>query len=224
MINTLINIITQIINVLAIIGAAAKELAILLPFVLIAVLWVLIGNYREEITFRRLSYSRIREIDELSPQKYYLFLKAFLGYKGFSEEMHVEESEDKGESGEYIQYNQPDSGKNGGKKAGIGEPLILIKEGIRYGVLLERKKLGLGLLAFNKLEKAMGEHDCPEGIILNNGFFSEMDLTEGEARNILMWDRKWLIKALLEMQGFEDTEGKDFKYYFHDFWKWALRN
>jgi hypothetical protein len=225
MIDALANIAGYIIKVLAIIGAAAGELVIFLPFILLAILWVLIGNYREELTFRRLRFSRIREIDELGPQKYYLFIKAFLGFMGFSEDISLEEENDEKEGSEKDDlYYSPSDVKKERNKAGIGEPLILVKEGVRYGVLLEKKKLGLGRLAFNKLEKAMGKHDCADGIILNNGYFSEADLAEGKARNIQMWDRKWLIKALLEMQGFEDTEGKGFKYYFHDFWRWALRD
>ena len=101
--------------------------------------------------------------------------------------------------------------------------MILVKDDIRYGVLLERKTHGVGRLAFNKLEKAMGERHCEEGIIINNGLFSKGDLEEGRQRNIRMWDREWLIKELLNLQGLEDTAGKDFKYYFYDFWRWALR-
>ena len=145
-------------------------------------------------------------------------MKAFLGWKGFHEETPLPEDDEENEEEDYLE-----SVKEEKKKTGIDEILILVKDGIRYGVLLERKKLGVGRLAFNKLEKAMGERHCEEGIIINNGLFPEGDLEEGKARNIRMWDREWLIKELLDMQGLEDTAGKDFKYYFYDFWRWALR-
>lgn len=218
--DTITNSILKIIDVLAVIGAAARELLILIPLILAAVFWVLIGNYRDELSFRRLRQSRIGEIDELNYPKYCLFMKAFLTSIGFNEEiLPAEEEEENEDNGKYLETNT----KKEKKKADIDEPLVFIKDGIRYGVLLEKKKLGVGPLAFNKLEKVMGERECQEGIIINNGLFSKVDLAEGKARDINLWDREWLIKKLLEMQGFEDTEGKDFNYYFYDFWRWALR-
>lgn len=215
---TITNVLSKIIDILALIGAAARELVILIPFILAAVFWVLIGNYRDELSYRRLRLSRIGEIDELNYQKYYLFLKAFLSAMDFHEEILPAEEEEENEDDGYLGKNT----KKEKKETDIDEPLVFIKDGIRYGVLLEKKKLGVGPLAFNKLEKVMGERECQEGIIINNGLFSKADLAEGKARDIKLWDREWLIKELLEMQGFEDTKGKDFNYYFYDFWRWAL--
>ncbi|HHU75754.1 MAG TPA: hypothetical protein GXZ24_02495 [Firmicutes bacterium] len=229
MFDALANIADYIIKILAAVGAAAGELVIFLPFILLVILWVMVGNYREELTYKRLHFSRIREIDELSPYKYYLFIKAFLEFMGFSEDIlpakdEEEKTNDSGEDAESILHNKSDQSRRENKRAGIGQPFILVKDDVRYGVLLERRRQGLGQLAFNKLEEIMGKHECAEGMIINNGFFTEADLAEGEARNIELRDRKWLIKALLEVQGLEDTEGKSFRYYFHDFWRWALRN
>jgi len=224
--DTITTIFGHIINALVVIGAATKVLVIMIPLFLVAVFWILVGNYREELSFRRFRFSRIGEIDELDPQKYFFLMKAFLGWMGFNEEIPLpaeDEEDEKTKEDDNFWEKKDKKNDNKKKKPGMEEPLILVKEGIRYGVLLERKKFGVGRFAFNKLEKAMGERDCQEGIIFNNGFFSKEDLEEGRARNIRMWDRDWFIKELLEMQGFEDTAGKDFKYYFQDFWRWALR-
>lgn len=220
----LTNITDHIINFLAVVGAAAKVVVVLIPLILAAVFWILIGNYREELSFRRLRFSRIGEIDDLDQRKYFFLMKALLGYLGFNEEIKLPDEDDN--DGNNENENDGDFLVKKVKKEKSSfwdEPLILLKDGVRYGVLLERKNQAVGRFAFNKLEKAMGERDCQKGIIINNGFFSEFDLEEGRARNIKMWDREWLIKTLLEMQGFEDTAGKDFKYYFYDFWRWALR-
>ena len=69
MFDALANIADYIIKILAAVGAAAGELVIFLPFILLVILWVMVGNYREELTYKRLHFSRIREIDELSPYK-----------------------------------------------------------------------------------------------------------------------------------------------------------
>ena len=212
-IETITNIFGYIIKGLVFIGATAKVIVVLIPFFLAVIFWILIGNYREELSLRRLRFSRIEEIDELDSKKYYFLMKALLGWMGFHEETPLPEDDEENEEDEdYLE-----SIKEEKKKAGISELLILVKDDIRYGVLLERKTHGVGRLAFNKLEKAMGERHCEEGIIINNGLFSKGDLEEGRQRNIRMWDREWLIKELLNMQGLEDTAGKDFKYYFYDF-------
>jgi|GEM_PF-1829752 len=252
-------------------GAAAEEILVFIPIILLAFLAFSIFNYKEELAFNRLSSSRIGDIDQLDSKRYYLFMKAFLGWMGFEDDDAPFSEKTKGSNvdtvdeatdeavksdGEANIEAAPDvagvNGANGnranGSKTGVGgasgnnvsvfdengfrkyrkvivfgDPLILIKDGVRYGVLLEKKEHGVGLLAFNKLEKAIGEYGCQEGLIINNGAFSVEDIEESKARNIELQDREWLIKNLLNIQGVEDTAGKDFAFYFQGFWRWALR-
>ena len=241
------------VNFLSIVGAVAEELLIVIPFILLVFLAFAIVNYKEELAFNRLSSSRIGDIDQLDQKRYYLFMKAFLGWMGFEEDddptssvavkekksnVSDEEADDDTESdntaGDSVADGKKpmervydaferDAVRKRRKVIVFGDPLILVKEGVRYSVVLEKKEHGVGLLAFNKLEKAIGMYNCQEGIIINCGSFSAEDIGEGKARNIELHDREWLIKTLLNLQGVEDTAGKDFSFYFQGFWRWALR-
>ena len=232
----------KIVDFLTTVGSVAQELLILVPFAVIIFLTLAVLNYREELHFNRMSSSRIADIDQLDQKRYYLFMIAFLGWMGYNEEYYPPQKKAKNvgifddEDDEIIEEDSTTESEQKPEplirplnplmldknKIKFGEPLVLIKDEIRYGVLPEKKDLGVGTTAFNKLEKVMGENNCQEGIIINNGFYSDVDLEEGLTRNIELHDRDWLIKMLLNVQGFEDTQGKDFSYYFHDFWRWAL--
>ena len=223
------SIFNKIVEFLTLVGSVAQELLILLPFVVIIFLTLAILNYREELHFNRISSSRIADIDQLDQKRYYLFMIAFLGWLGYSEDVTIPENTENNTDEDEPAPQKPQQKpipinplKIDRNKIKFGEPLVLMKDGIRYGILPEKKDLGIGTLAFNKLEKVMGENNCQEGIIMNSGYFSEDDLEEGATRNIELRDREWLIKMLLNVQGFEDTRGKDFSYYFHDFWRWAI--
>ena len=75
---------------------------VLIPFFLAVIFWILIGNYREELSLRRLRFSRIEEIDELDSKVLFLNESASR-LDGFSEETPLPEGDEENEDEDYLE-------------------------------------------------------------------------------------------------------------------------
>ena len=204
-------IFSRLLEVLVLVGSAVKVLLKALPVIGLIIFVYLIHAYRDEMHSRRISNSRIRALDNLSLLKLRFFMKFFLTWMGY-EEIVSEKEKETGEVKSQREKNYQDD-----------VDILVVKEGIRYAVLVEKKQNGVGNAVFKKLEDAMEKYNCEKGIIINNGMFSKRDQQEAGYGDIELWDRNKLIQDLLYLQGVEDTHGLSIHYYFHNFVRWVWR-
>ncbi len=74
---------SHVLDVLAFIGSAAATIIYFVPVLLGFLLLILILNYRDDLKYKRILYSRIKEIDALSPTKLKVFMPTFLNLMGY---------------------------------------------------------------------------------------------------------------------------------------------
>ncbi len=250
-------------DALVMVGTAVEVLIYFVPIVLGVLVFIMVLNYRDDLRYKRIVYSRINEIDELSLAKFKLFIPTLLQLIGYvpvfedeaddqldenfaqkkvedavkevaretakgAEDSSVQEDEPAAEQAEYSrentgEMNQVEEQNKQQSPAKISPDALVKKDGKKCAVMVEKKDSGISPRIFNRLEKAMGDHDCDHGILINNGSFSEEELEQGELRFIEMWDRDRIIKELLRLQGKEDTKGQPFLFYVKDFFRWIVR-
>lgn len=198
-------------HILINIGMAVEVLARFLPLVAAIFLMITFLTYLDEVKFRRISGSRISEIDSMSPEKYRLFLKTLLSLLGYTIENQAEE-ELEGEADEAQLFQSK-----------ISVDALITKQERRTAVFFVRKSNGVGTPILDRLQQAMSAHNCQAGLIINSGYFTPEEKKEAEARGIHLWNRDRLIRELLRVQGIEDPKGKDAFAFLGNFWRWLVR-
>lgn len=207
----IIMIFEGVLDVLVMVGSAVKVLLGILPFVFIIIIAYLIFSYREDLQYRRITGSRILELDSLPAVKLRFFMLYLLRWLGYEEPAEEEAPENNDQSkNDQQSVREPE-----------GVDILVEKDGIRYAVLIERKENGVGQRAFRKLEHGMERYNCEKGIIINTGYFNNYDQEAAGYGDIELWDRQVLIKELLNLQGIEDNKGRGFNYYFQNFFRWV---
>ncbi len=214
------SILSSITDILALAGSVVKVLLNFLPLIIGVFLIVAVLNYRDELKYKRITFSRINEIDNLPLHKFKLFLRSLLSWRQYEVTIPEEEVPEKEVPEEETKERQNKEEK---KNSGLTVDLLTEKEGVRYAVLVERKEKGVGETAFYKLAKGMEQFDCGAGLLINNGRFTEEELQEAAAKNIKLWDRDKLIKELLRLQSLEDTADRSFAFYIKDFCNWVWK-
>ncbi len=254
-------ILGRTLDALVMVGTAVEVLIYFVPIVLGVLIFIMVLNYRDDLRYKRIVYSRINEIDELSLAKFKLFVPTLLqmiGYVpvfedeeevGFADDLtqkKVEEAvrdaareasketegsssqedvpvEEQAEQPEEIAGKMKQEDEQQQPPAKLSPDALVKKDGKKYAVMVEKKESGISPRIFNRLEKAMVDHDCDHGIIINNGSFTDEELEQGKLRSIEMWDRDRIIRELLRLQGKEDTKGQPFLFYVNDFFRWIVR-
>ncbi len=219
---------------LALVGTAVELLLFIVLIGLGILLFILILNYRDDLKFKRIVYSRINEIDELSLTRLKIFIPTMLilmGYEPVQEEDEQEQlhQETQEESTHNLEGQMETEVQNPEKEIKQSAPAVKISadafvknNGEKYAVIVEKKDRGINPRAFIRLEKAMGDHNCDKGLIINNGFFTREEWEQGALRSIEMWDRDRIIKELLHLQGKEDVKDQPVLFYINNFFKWLV--
>lgn len=202
-------IIEGILEVLVMVGSAVKVLLNILPFIFLLIIIYLIFSYREDLHYRRINGSRILELDSLNKKRLCLFMAYLMRWLGYEEVPRPVTEEDAEEEPLYWKKDQETV------------DIVVDKEENRYAVLVEKRENGVGQQVFRKLEYAMEKYGCNKGIIINTGFFNSIDEEAASYGDIELWDREKLIRELLNLQGIEDTQGRDFNYHFKNFFRWV---
>ncbi len=233
---------------LALVGTAVELLIYVVLIGLGILFFILILNYRDDLKFKRIVYSRINEIDELSLTKLKIFMPTMLSLMGFvpvheeddqdqsvdDQEQTVQEPEDTkvghetGEPGHQESEKQqdvktPENELKQQDRVKVSADAFVKNNGEKYAVFVEKKEHGINPRVFIRLEKAMSDHNCNRGMIINNGFFTRDELEQGALRSIEMWDRDRIIKELLHLQGKEDFKDQPIYFYVNDFFKWLVK-
>jgi len=202
MMDTIAIITDYIAAALTVTGSAVKVLLYFLPFIAALFAAVAVLHYRDDLRDRRLSSSRIGELDYMSAGRYKKFVLSFLRLLGYT----VEEMPGENRRGRLVKHPEVDA--------------LAEKDGSRYAVVARKWDQGMGTHVLVRLERTMQKYGCSKAIIVNNGVFEPVELEEGEKKGIELWDREKLIKELLRLQGREDPGGRELSYYVNDFWKW----
>ena len=203
-------ILEGILEVLVMIGSAVKVLLGILPFALVIIIAYLVYSYYDNLHYRRITASRILELDNLPRGKLRYLMLYLLGWLGYEETFEEEPKHDDKEEAKTTLHKRPE-----------GVDMLIEKDGTRFAVLVETRRNGVGQRLFKKLEDAMERYNCEKGIIINNGEFDTFDRDAAGYGDIELWNRERIIRELLALQGIEDTKGRGFNYHARNFFRWV---
>lgn len=225
-----------VLNVLQTTGSAVEIILRYLPIFLILFLVLALAGYLEDLNFKRIANSRIKEIDSLTQPKFKYFVRSFLfllGYKELklelvtedsNEDESVEEEEQKDGADllEKIKKEQEMKKKKESKKLKDID-VVVARDDVYFGVLVVKDLSPHASTVIEKLSSAVKEYNLNYGLLVTNARINLGEIQEATSRNIEVWDREKLIQNLLLLQGISDPKRKPLFFYFGDFWSWVLR-
>lgn len=207
--DTLKMVLGRVTDLLALIGSAVGVLVYIILFALAIFFMIMLFYYLDYLKMKRIRLSRITEIDRLSLPKLKLFIKTLFSLMGYEIVSEEEKKEGKDTKEEEKRKSPVDA--------------LVVKDGKKYALIIEKREKGVGKRLLDRLKRAILDHGCQGGIIINNGNFSPEELEEGRLMGLELWDRNRLIRELLTLQGKEDPAGRGFSFYIWDFFRWLVK-
>lgn len=80
-----------------------------------------------------------------------------------------------------------------------GADLILSKDGIRTVVQAKRYRKKVGIKAIQEAVAAKGPYKCDKAMVVTNSFYTKQAWNLAKANDVVLWNRKELIHALLKV-------------------------
>jgi len=130
---------------------------------------------------RRLAQSGVADIDKMDGKTFEKYLKVLfekLGYK-------VERTK-------YI--------------GDYGADLVATKNGVRMVIQAKRYKKKVGIKAVQEAVASKGYYNCDKAMVVTNSYFTNQAKTLASRNKVELWDRKLLVKNLLQVK--EDEGNK----------------
>ena len=130
---------------------------------------------------RKLRWSGIADIDKMDGKTFEKYLKVFfekLGYK-------VERTK-------YI--------------GDYGADLVATNNGVRVVIQAKRYKNKVGIKAVQEAVASKGYYNCDKAMVVTNSYFTNQAKTLASRNKVELWDRKILVKNLLQIK--EDENKK----------------
>ena len=80
------------------------------------------------------------------------------------------------------------------EKYDLGIDIVVVKDGIRYGVQVKRHKGVVGANAVRQAVTALNLYDCDRAIVITNSYFSKTAIRLALSNDCILLDRDFLIK------------------------------
>jgi restriction system protein len=130
---------------------------------------------------KKLARSGIADIDKMDGEIFEKYLKVFfekLGYK-------VERTR-------YI--------------GDYGADLVAVNNGIKTVIQAKRHKNKVGIKAIQEAVASKGYYNCEKAMVVTNNCFTNQAKTLASRNKVELWDRKILVKNLLQIKNSEDKK------------------
>lgn len=130
---------------------------------------------------QKLARSGIADIDKMDGKTFEKYLKVFfekLGYK-------VERTK-------YI--------------GDYGADLVAANNGVKMVIQAKRYKNKVGIKAVQEAVASKGYYNCDKAMVVTNSYFTNQAKTLASRNKVELWDRKTLVKNLLQIKNYENKK------------------
>jgi len=80
------------------------------------------------------------------------------------------------------------------EKYDLGIDIVAIKDGVRYGVQVKRRKGVVGANAVRQAVSALNLYNCDRAMVITNSYYSKSAIILAESNDCILFDRANLLK------------------------------